>query len=143
MKRWGLAKWWCGLLLATLAGCRPAEMPPRVTNPQAAAVRGHKLFIQICAQCHGMGGEGVPNMGATLIASPFVAERSDEELLAFLLEGRPAQIDRPAMPPKGGRLDLRTSDLFDIIIHLRVLAAEPLPSEVVNPSQTDRLPSQP
>ncbi len=109
-------------------------------------MRGHRLFIQICAQCHGMNGEGVDFMGARLIASDWVAQRSNQELVAFLKEGRPAQADRPAMPPKGGRLDLTDRHLYDIVAFMRTLGADDAASvdDTSEGSMSDQpLPSQP
>lgn len=110
------------ILLIPITGCRPSTLPPRPQpDPAAAVARGQRLFIQVCAQCHGMNGEGVPSMGAPIPSSNYVAGATDAELLAFLKVGRPAQVDRPAMPPKGGRLDLTDADLLDIIAHMRDL----------------------
>lgn len=35
--------------------------------------------------------------------------------------GRPPTADRPAMPPKGGRLDLTDDELHDIVAFLRTI----------------------
>lgn len=86
---------------------------------------GEQHFGEVCAACHGPGGEGIEGLGKDLTTSEFVAGLSDEELLAFIQEGRP--VDHPdnttgvAMPPRGGNPDFSDEQLLDIIAHIRTL----------------------
>jgi len=87
---------------------------------------GEELFSQTCVACHGDGGVGVDGLGPTLIGNEFVTGLSDDELIAFLNTGRPA--DHPdnesgiTMPPKGGNPSLSDEDLADIAVYLRTLS---------------------
>jgi disulfide bond formation protein DsbB/cytochrome c5 len=84
---------------------------------------GAALYAGACAVCHGPRMEGVPNLGNALVDNAFVAERSDEELLAFVRAGR--AIDDPEnetgvlMPPSGGQPNLTDAELLAIIRHMR------------------------
>lgn len=86
---------------------------------------GEEFFGEVCSACHGPGGEGIEGLGKDLTTSEFVAGLSDEELLAFIQEGRP--VDHPdnttgvAMPPRGGNPDFTDEQLLDIIAHIRIL----------------------
>lgn len=48
---------------------------------------GNALYISNCAPCHGDDGTG--GMGANLLANTFVQSQTDEELIQFILTGRP------------------------------------------------------
>ena len=113
-----------GLLLATvvLTACGPKGPTPTPT-PAGDAAAGQKNFATTCASCHGPDGKGMPNLGKDLTISQFVADKTDAELVAFLLVGRPASdplntvgVD---MPPKGGNPALTDKDLLDIVAHVR------------------------
>ena len=90
-------------------------------DPEAGA----EHFSEVCSACHGPGGEGIEGLGKDLTTSEFVAGLSDEELLAFIQEGRP--VDHPdnttgvAMPPRGGNRDFTDEQLLDIIAYIRTL----------------------
>lgn len=86
---------------------------------------GRRLYATTCAACHGQTGEGVPGLGKDLTTSEFVRTHSDEEMVAFLREGRRANhpdnstgID---MPPRGGNPSLTDQDLADITAYVRQL----------------------
>src|SRR5688572_6109702 len=51
---------------------------------------GQALFTSNCSACHGPTGGGLPGLGKPLTTSEFVSSLSDEELLAFIKTGRPA-----------------------------------------------------
>lgn len=81
----------------------------------AEVAQGQKLFQATCASCHGKNAEGMPKLGKNLHDNEFVRGLSDEELLAFLKQGRPAfhplnerKVD---MPPRGGNPALSDEDL--------------------------------
>lgn len=86
---------------------------------------GEAIFASTCSVCHGAVAEGVPGLGPPLVNNVFIAGLSDEELLAFINEGRPT--DHPdnttgvAMPPKGGNASLTDDDIIDVIAYLRSL----------------------
>jgi mono/diheme cytochrome c family protein len=79
--------------------------------------------VATCSACHGPNGQGVQGLGKDMTHSEFIAGLSDEELLAFIREGRP--IDDPAnttgviMPPSGGNPSLSDEQMMDIIAFIR------------------------
>jgi mono/diheme cytochrome c family protein len=91
----------------------------------AEAAKGRELYLGTCALCHGSDGEGVARLGKTLEGNEFVDSLSDEELVEFLKQGRPAS--DPAnergidMPPRGGNPALADEDLRRIVAYLRTL----------------------
>ena len=91
------------------------------------AQRGGVVWTSTCRSCHGEGGEGIPGQGKDIRASVFTAERSDEELLAFVRIGRmpfdPLNTTGIQMPPKGGNPLLQDQDLLDAIAFLRTFEA--------------------
>lgn len=101
-----------------LAG--PAAGVP--SGPEAA------LFVSSCSACHGADGGGVEGLGKSLKDSVWAKGKSDDELLAFIKQGRPiwdaentTGID---MPPKGGNPALSDDDLRLIIGHIRRLQGQ-------------------
>lgn len=84
------------------------------------AAHGRDLFLSACRACHGADGTGVPGLGKSLVVSDFVASRNDDQLAAFIAEGRPGAKPMP-MPPRGGRTDLTDADLEDIVAYVRCL----------------------
>ena len=116
---------------AFTGGEQEAAPPPETsetTAPSTAAgdpVAGEQVYSSTCAACHGPSAEGVTGLGPALTGNEFVATLSDDELVTFLEEGRPA--DHPdntsgiAMPPKGGNPSLTDQDLYDVVAYLRTL----------------------
>jgi cytochrome c5 len=87
------------------------------------AAQGLVQFRRTCAVCHGQNAEGMPRLGKNLHNNPFVASQTDEALVQFLIEGRPAThpdntrgVD---MPPKGGNPALTNDNLQQIVVYLR------------------------
>jgi mono/diheme cytochrome c family protein len=113
------------LVAGALAACggAPGEAPGAAGYSAEVIEAGRTLFAQTCYACHGADGRGLPNLGKDLTTSAFVAEQSDEELLAYVKQGRPA--DDPlnttgvAMPPKGGFDYLTDEDILKIIAYVR------------------------
>lgn len=107
-----------GLILILTSGCSGG-------GTETTADAGARLYRQNCALCHGARGEGKPSMGAALQGNEFVQSKSDDELVQFLIEGRPA--DHPlndkgiAMPSKGGNPRLTDEDLAQIVAYMREL----------------------
>lgn len=93
--------------------------------PAGDATNGEALFGSTCATCHGPDAMGLPGLGKGLVANDFVATMTEQELVAFISVGRPA--DDPAneagvaMPPKGGNPALTDGDLLDIVAYLETL----------------------
>jgi disulfide bond formation protein DsbB len=60
-----------------------------------------------------------------MTASEFIADKSDDELIAFIKVGRdpsdPLNTTGVAMPPKGGNPALSDEDLQDIIAFIRTI----------------------
>lgn len=96
----------------------------RVATPGQGTI-GYDLFIASCSACHGPDGKGLPNMGKPLTTSTFVAERTDEQLVAFIKTGRPIWDPENTtgvdMPPKGGNPALSDDQLKDIVSYIRTL----------------------
>jgi disulfide bond formation protein DsbB len=113
------------LAVLTLAACGPKTPPPPPPTPTPAgdAVAGKTSFDSTCISCHGPDAKGLPNLGKDLTVSEFVKTKSDADLVAFLLVGRPAS--DPAntigvdMPPRGGNPALTDKDLLNIVAYLR------------------------
>jgi disulfide bond formation protein DsbB len=91
---------------------------PAIAEPDALA--GREVFMTTCAACHGPEGRGVVGLGLPLTTSDFVAYTSDDDLVRFIVQGRPDA--RPvAMPPKAGRDDLTTEDMRHVVAYVRGL----------------------
>lgn len=123
---------WLGVpLVALLVACGgggEADDPGRGGATVAAAdlAQGKRLYQSTCAMCHGYQGEGVERLGKPIVGSAFVRQRSDEELLAFLIEGRtadhPDNTQRIPMPPRGGNPSLTDQDLSLIVAYMRSIS---------------------
>lgn len=110
------------ILLVACGGSESADEPAQSGGD---AVAGETLFQGTCAACHGPEAKGLPNLGKDLTASEFFQDSSDEELLAFIKVGRPA--DDPenttgvAMLPKGGNPALTDENILDIVAFIRTI----------------------
>jgi cytochrome c5 len=95
------------------------------TTAAVDAARGQLLFSGTCEVCHGVGAVGVPGLGMTLIDNEFVQSMTDEEVVAFIIEGQlsdhPDNATGVAMPPRGGNPGLTDQDLLAIVTYLRTL----------------------
>ena len=89
---------------------------------------GQVVYASNCTSCHGSRGHGMPRQGANLRTSRFVAERSDEQLLAFLRQGRaagdPASVMGQMMPARGGNRALDDAAMSDVVAFLRAMQEE-------------------
>jgi disulfide bond formation protein DsbB len=85
---------------------------------------GQESYNASCASCHGQDALN-PTVGKDLIASTFVADTPDDELVAFIEAGRgtddPANTTGVAMPAKGGNPSLSAEDLQGIVAYLKSL----------------------
>lgn len=88
------------------------------------AERGRDLYSQTCVACHSANGEGafegVPNL---MIASGPLA-KSDEILLANMINGFQSAGSPMAMPPRGGNPDLTDEDMVHVLAFLRMQLEE-------------------
>jgi len=119
------------LLLVVLAlifvacGGSDAEAPPSTTTSSGDVAAGIEIYAGTCIACHGPNGEGIAGLGKPWVGSQFINSRTDAEMLAFLIEGRPS--DHPenttgiAMMPRGGNPSLTDDDLLDLIAYMRTL----------------------
>lgn len=101
------------------------EEAPAAAEEVAAGdpVKGKEMFATTCAACHGPEGKGVQGLGKDMTSSTFISERTDAELLEFILQGRaptdPLNTTGVLMPPKGGNPALTDAQLMDIIAFIR------------------------
>ncbi len=86
---------------------------------------GIEIYAGACVACHGLEGAGIEGLGKPWVDSEFINARSDDEMLVFLIEGRPS--DHPenttgiAMMPRAGNPSLTDADLLDVIAYMRTL----------------------
>lgn len=112
------------------ASCSPATAPdngpsasiPRDVTP-GDPLAGAPVYRGVCANCHGADLGGVEGLGRPLIPSSFITEQSDDELVDFIIEGRP--IDHPdnitgvAMLPRGGNPSISDQDIANIVAYIK------------------------
>ena len=117
-----------GLVAMVAAACQSGGESSSSTAAAGGAgnvEHGKQLYASACITCHGPTGEGIQGLGKGLQGNAFVKSKSDDEVVAMLKEGRPA--DHPenttkvAMPPKGGNPGLTDQDLKDIAAFIRTL----------------------
>jgi len=110
--------------LAGLAAAPAAPEAPFVAD----ADEGRKLFGGTCAACHGPDGMGAAVPGKPLPTSSFIAEQSDDDLIAFIKAGRsatdPLNTTGLVMLPKGGNPKLTDHDLSHIVAFIRTLQGQ-------------------
>ena len=120
------------LLMVVVAACggdeEPTPTPAAVAGQPPAfgnAENGKALFATTCAACHGPEGKGVQGLGKDMTTSTFIAEKSDEEMLAFVKTGRPISdplnTTKVDMPPKGGNPALTDEQIKDIVAFIRTI----------------------
>jgi mono/diheme cytochrome c family protein len=117
------------LLVAALAlsacggGGGAATTSQKPAAPKGDAVKGKTVFEGTCISCHGPDAKGLPGLGKDLTTSKFVAEQTDDQMLAFVKKGRPASdpanTTKVDMPPKGGNPALTETDLVNVIAFVR------------------------
>ena len=133
MIRWVIILLMLSLLLVACGGdddeAEPtAENIPAADYDEETVMQGQRNYGIFCTACHGPDAAGVTGLGPSLLASDFFNVHSDEELLDFVIEGRP--IDHPdnatgiAMPPRGGYPNLSDEQITDIIAYLRTEIAD-------------------
>jgi disulfide bond formation protein DsbB len=107
-------------LAACGGGSAPAQKPAAT---QGDATKGNAVFEGTCISCHGPDAKGLPGLGKDLTTSDFVANQTDDQLLAFVKKGRPASdpanTNKVDMPPRGGNPALTDQDLVNVIAFVR------------------------
>ncbi|MBS0189072.1 MAG: c-type cytochrome [Planctomycetes bacterium] len=92
---------------------------------------GNKIFHSLCVACHGQNGVGIAGNGKALAKNTFVQSLNDDQLLAFVKQGRapsdPKNTTGIQMPPKGGNPAMSDDDILDVISYLRTLQGKPAP----------------
>jgi len=90
-----------------------------------AVQKGKAVYDRLCATCHGRDAKGMRGLGKSLIANAFTKSLSDDELVAFITQGRsatdPLNETGVDMPPKGGDPTLTEQDLRNVVAFVRTL----------------------
>ena len=96
----------------------------------------HDVFISSCSSCHGADAMGLPTLGKPLKTSTFIAGHTDDELLAFVKQGRPIwdplNTTGVDMPPKGGNPALSDDQIRLIISYLRAIHSDAAEGEAAS-----------
>ncbi|MCZ6728057.1 MAG: cytochrome c, partial [Acidobacteria bacterium] len=112
----------------------PEATPETGSAPEAsgetalagASLDGEALFKVTCPACHGQEAKGVPGLGKDMTTSEFIKERSNEELVEFIKQGRtaddPLNTTGVAMPPKGLNVALSDDEILAIVEYIRTLS---------------------
>jgi len=97
----------------------------QIDNRVGDPVRGKTLYDAYGAGAHGINGAGVSGLGTALSTSPFIANQSDAQLVAFLKTGRglnaPDNLSGVSMPSNGSIPNATDQDLLDVVAYLRTL----------------------
>ncbi len=87
--------------------------------------QGQRLYANVCSACHGFDAKGISGLGKTLIASNFVDEHNDADLVAFIAVGRmssdPLNTTGMPMPARGGNPSITDTELGMIVAYVRSL----------------------
>ena len=115
------------VLALALAACGGGDGTPATSGPNGMtgdATVGETAYVT-CSGCHGPDATGIEGLGKDLTNSAFLADRTDDEMVAFIEVGRrpddPANETGVDMPPKGGNPAFSDQDLYDVIAYLRTL----------------------
>jgi len=131
----------------TEVAAAPTEGP--LFDPAQVAA-GKAAFDTVCIACHGIDARGVPGLGKDLVHSEFVHGLSDEELVQFIITGRPAfdpaNTTGIEMPARGGNPTITDEQIEQIVVYLRSLAAEegiiPVQAGAAEPAQATTAPEE-
>jgi disulfide bond formation protein DsbB len=111
-------------VLALVVGACGGDDAADGPDPEAVA-RGIVLYEGNCQVCHGIEGAGVEGLGKPWVDSSFIQARTDQEMLDFIIEGRPS--DHPdnttgiAMMPRAGNPNLTDEQILDLVAYMRTL----------------------
>lgn len=94
-------------------------------RPRPGASRTERLFVALCAECHGPDGRGSWRARLFLIRPGDLthAGRESDRYLADMIRHGGAPIGRPGMPAFGGAL--KDEDIRELVTYLRGLARAP------------------
>lgn len=127
-------------IAALLAGCggssdpeaksasdTPATPPTATPYPAAMIEDGAFNYSIFCVACHAPDAKGIDQLGFNLVESEFVGSLTDQQLLEFIIVGRPVEQTKNgvAMPPRGGYPNLTDEQILSIIAYLRSLRTAP------------------
>jgi mono/diheme cytochrome c family protein len=91
-------------------------------EPVTNTGRGAELFAANCAACHGPDGNGIPELGVTLVESAYTASLEAPQLVEFLkvgrMPGQPGSIRNGVMP---GFAYLPADELTEIAAYVKAL----------------------
>lgn len=118
-----------GLILAiavascTSTGVIDSAIPATHERTQGDPLAGAPVYRAVCATCHGIDLGGVEGLGQSILPSAFITTRSEDELVAFIIEGRPIghpdNITGVAMLPRGGNPSLSDQDIANIVAYIQ------------------------
>jgi mono/diheme cytochrome c family protein len=85
-----------------------------------SAMSGEQAYLWSCSGCHGMNGEGVPNVGPGLSDSDLLDTTNGIALVEFLTEGRPFADPRETYPhpARGGNPQLTDEQIRSLLAYL-------------------------
>lgn len=99
-------------------------LPSRLTRIEET---GKRIYVSICAYCHGENGDGFGLNASNLAVPPrnhtdaaYMNSRTDEQLFAVIKHGGAAQGMSALMPPWGGRLTER--EISSLVAYVRTLS---------------------
>jgi mono/diheme cytochrome c family protein len=88
---------WSDADLSAMASYLLGDLPPVLKAAEAAAVKpevtaaGRQVYLGVCAGCHGVEGEGVPNVAVALRTNASLRLESPRNFLQAVLHGLPEQ----------------------------------------------------
>jgi len=120
-------------LFAALAACSTPPAQPAASGerpiPRLGRMEetGRRLYVSVCAYCHGTLGDGF-GLNATNLPVPprdhtdsaYMNRLTDEQLVALIKFGGAAQGKSASMPPWAGRFNDR--EIAALVAYLRILA---------------------
>lgn len=92
-------------------------LPTTVTGGPNAS--GQAIYEQVCAVCHGPGGEGAMPGVPDMTAGNGVLNKPEAELVRNTVQGMQSPDSPMAMPPMGGGQELVEKDIVDAIHYMR------------------------
>jgi mono/diheme cytochrome c family protein len=69
----------------------PAPLPEAVDPTPATPAPGRIVYVEACAGCHGMQGEGIPNVAPAMKGNTTLALDDPRNLLSAILNGVPTE----------------------------------------------------
>lgn len=82
-------------------------------------VHGEELYSQTCIACHGPDGKGAIAGIPDLTLTNGRLSKSNDVLMANVINGYQSEGSLMAMPPKGGNPELSEQDIADVLAYLR------------------------